>query len=80
MSSPTIVRLDDNIGAQYLGSLMQWAAVRMWLGEMMEPPQLPVIPGVTVRVAGDTSVSTSAWNTASNKGTRDFTSTEKTPN
>ena len=72
MSSPTIVSIDDNIGAQYLGSLMQWAAVRMWRGEMMEPPQFPVIPGVTVRVAGDTSVSTSAWNTASNKGSQRF--------
>ena len=71
MSSPTIVRLDDNIGAQYLGSLMQWAAVRMWRGEMMEPPQFPA-PGVTVRVAGDTSVSTRTWNTASNKGSQRF--------
>ena len=66
------MRLDDNIGAQYLGSLMQWAAVRMCRGEMMEPPQFPVIPGVTVRVAGDTSVSTRTWDTASNKDLQRF--------
>ena len=51
---------------------MQWAAVRMCRGEMMEPPQFPVIPGVTVRVAGDTSVSTRTWDTASNKDLQRF--------
>ena len=50
-----------NIGALYLGSLMQCAAERMCRGEMMEPPQLPVA-GDTVRVAGSRSVSTRAWN------------------